>query len=295
MCIGVFIAASAVVSPPFDCIESKGCRDAGAIEFLAQCGQIPRHDRHDIGVDHRGRSALVLFDLRQDLEADAAGQIRRPTRDDRFDHLLVSGIGKRVQQADGDGLDPFGEQRVHRPFSVRRVERSLDLTPDIHPFIDHDAQIALDQRRRLLPGDVVEARHAQVADFQDIAEALRGDEPGSGALQLQNGIGGHRGGMQDLFDVRPAEANILEHLADAVDDGSRIVVDAGGDFLGMNGAVVAQKDDVGERAADVHADAKTWHVETPLQWFIPYDKGPKEMLGGLARGACGHSDACGGA
>jgi hypothetical protein len=45
----------------------------------------------------------------------------------------------------------------------------------VDTFIDHAPQIALDQRRRLLPAHVVEARHAQRPQFQHVAKALGGD------------------------------------------------------------------------------------------------------------------------
>src|SRR3979490_1477704 len=45
----------------------------------------------------------------------------------------------------------------------------------VDAFVDHLAQVALDQRHRLGPGEVVELGHAQGADFQHVAEALGGD------------------------------------------------------------------------------------------------------------------------
>ena len=46
-----------------------------------------------------------------------------------------------------------------------------------------------------------------------------------------------------------------EQVGQALDDGARVVVDAGGDLLRVDGAVRSQQHDVGERAADVDADA----------------------------------------
>jgi hypothetical protein len=67
----------------------------------------------------------------------------------------VRRIGEGVDQADGDRLDLLGEQRVDRAFGVRRVERPLDPATVVDALVDDLAQIALDQRRRLGPGQVV--------------------------------------------------------------------------------------------------------------------------------------------
>ena len=74
----------------------------------------------------------------------------------------------------------LSQQLVDGGFRVRRIKRPLDATVDIDAFIDHDAQIAFHQRRWLLPGEIVEAWHAQIADFQDVTEALGGDQAGFG-------------------------------------------------------------------------------------------------------------------
>src|SRR5262245_15366174 len=68
--------------------------------------------------------------------------------------------------------------------------------------------------------------------------------------------------MEHFFDAGAVATDLPQHLADAVDIGARIVIDTGRYFLGMTGAVLVQEDDIGEGAADVYPDAKTWHVGT---------------------------------
>ena len=65
-------------------------------------------------------------------------------------------IGERIEQAHGDRLDLLGQQRIDGALGVGAIERALDRGPGIDPLVDDLAQIALDQRRRLLPGEVVE-------------------------------------------------------------------------------------------------------------------------------------------
>ena len=163
-------------------------------------------------------------------------------------------IGEGIEQADGDRLDLLGQQRIDGAFGVARLERPLDAAARIDPLVDDLAEIALDQRRRLLPGEVVELGHAQRADLQHVAKALGRDQPDARALVLEDGVGGHRRAVADLLDHVAGQAGLLEQLAQALDDRLRVVADAGGDLLGVDGAVGAQQHDVGEGAADIDAD-----------------------------------------
>ena len=146
-----------------------------------------------------------------------------------------------------------------RSASAGSSARSI-AAPVVDALVDHLAQIALDQRRRLGPGHVVEARHAQRADLQDVAEPLGGDQADARALLLEDGVGGDRGAVADLLDGASRYAGLGEQLGKPVDDGTGVVLDAGGDLLGVHRAVGAEQHDVGEGAADVDADAIGRHA-----------------------------------
>ncbi len=90
-----------------------------------------------------------------------------------------------VQKADRDRLDPRRAQPDQRVDRGGLVERLLHRARGIDPLVDLTAQIALDQGRRLGPGEVVEPRHAQGADLQNVAKPACGDQPGAGALALR--------------------------------------------------------------------------------------------------------------
>jgi hypothetical protein len=211
MFIGRSAAAVSVVSPPFDCISST---------------QIRGDDRHHIGIDDGRRGPFIFLDLRQDLERDAERQARRRARDGLLQHQLVHRIGEGVDEAHRNGFDLLGEQCVDGPLRVGRMERALDLAAIIDAFVDHLAQIALDQRRRLGPGQVVELGHPQRADLKHVAEALGGDQPDPRALVLQDRIGGDRGAVADFLDRTTAQVRFAEHFSEAVDDRLRVIADA---------------------------------------------------------------------
>ena len=73
-----------------------------------------------------------------------------------------------------------------------RSTRSADLA----------AEVALDERRRLLPGHVVQPRHPQPAELEDVAEAGRRQQPGPGALALEDRVGRDGAAVDDVADAR---------------------------------------------------------------------------------------------
>ncbi len=121
-------------------------------------------------------------------------------------------IGERVDQADRDGLDVLGQQRVDDALGIGRIERTLDVSVGVDALVHDLAQIALDQRRRLDPGQIVEARHPQGADFQHVAEAFRGDQADARALVLQDRVRRDRGAVANFLDRGAGETGLAEQL-----------------------------------------------------------------------------------
>ena len=93
-----------------------------------------------------------------------------------------------MQQADRDRLDPLVEEEPRRALDARLVERPVDAALGVDPLVDLDPEPALDKGRRFGPRHVVEPRHPQIADFEDVTKPLRRDQPGLGALVLQNRV-----------------------------------------------------------------------------------------------------------
>ncbi len=138
---------------------------------------------------------------------------------------------------------------------VGRIERVLDLALVVDTLGHGLAQIALDERRRLHPGEVVKAGHAQGADLQHVAKPLGGDQADACALVLQDRVRRDGGAVADLLDRRPGKRRLVEDFGEAVDDRLCVVLHARRQLLGVDGAVGAEQHDVGEGAADVDADA----------------------------------------
>ena len=126
--------------------KQHGRLHAGGGEVAAQPGEIARDDRLDIGVDDSRGGALVLLDLRQDIEADAVRETRRQPLDLFLQQQLVRGIDEGVEEADGDCLNFLGEQAFHRRFGLGLAQRQLHLTRGGDPFRHRGAEIARHQR-----------------------------------------------------------------------------------------------------------------------------------------------------
>ena len=188
--------------------------------------------------------------------------------DDLLDPLLVRRVEVGVQQADRDRLDPFGDEKPGGALDAGLVERRVDLALGVDPLVDLDPPAPLDQGRRLGPAHVVEPRHAQIADFEHVAEAARGDQPGLGALVLEDRVRGDRSAVQQLDDA-PA-ADLGEQRGQPVDDGAGIVVDGGRHLLGVALAPIAEQHDIGKGAADIDPGAEGFHA---LQPFTSHKRG----------------------
>src|SRR5262252_1155303 len=170
--------------------------------------------------------------------------MRRLTACDVLYRQLVDRIGKRIEQANGDRFYLFGQQNIDLRHDIGRVEGAFYMSLGIDALVHHAAQIALHKRRRFLPTDVVEARHAQRADFQYVAEALGGDEANLGPLVLENSVGSDGRTVANFFQRRRRYAAFAEHPAQTSDDGVRIIVDARRDLLRMHRAVAVHADTV---------------------------------------------------
>src|SRR5262249_28558941 len=139
---------------------------------------------------------------------NAQREPRRLARDDVLDHQLMRRVCERVNEADRDRLNLFGEERINGALRVGRIERALDRAPMIDALVDYLAQVALDRRLRFGRADVIEARHAQGADLQDVPEPLGGDEADQRALALEDGVGGDRSAVANFFYSRASQTGL---------------------------------------------------------------------------------------
>ena len=69
----------------------SGAVDAGAVEAAPDVADVAAHQRPHVGVDDRGRGALVLALLAQDLARERHRHVRQLLAQDRADRSSCSG------------------------------------------------------------------------------------------------------------------------------------------------------------------------------------------------------------
>jgi hypothetical protein len=124
-----------------------------------------------------------------------------------------------VNKADGDRLYPLINELLDRARDIGLGQRPLHLAFGVDAFVDLDAQMALDEGRRLGPRQVIEPRHPQGADLEHVAEAFCRDQPGPRALQFEDRVRCNRGAVQHLDDFGVIEPALADQLGQPVDAG----------------------------------------------------------------------------
>jgi hypothetical protein len=155
-----------------------------------------------------------------------------------------------VHEVDHQGFDALPAQAQDRRAHLLHGQwRDLE-TLGVDPLVHLEAEVARDQRLERALEPVGRGTRAP-AQLQHVAEAARGDEPGAGALALEQRVG--RGGgpvddHRDLGRVRRRAGQRGLHAAGLIGDGGRDLGhphEAGG---------LVEQHQVGEGAPDVDAD-----------------------------------------
>ena len=245
-------------TPPFDCMTNRVAFDAERAQTRLETLQIAAGEALHVDVGKRGRGAVVLADLGDDLAGQRAADLGRVRPQQLADRLLVRRIAIAVQQAYRDGLDALGAQSVDQAQHLVRVERRQHAAVGEKPLVQLEAQMARRQRGRPLHEQIVHVVAVLAPDLDGVAKAARGDQRGARALALDQGVGEQRGAVHHVGDRGRGHARLLENLADPLLD--RLVRLRGrGQNLGdaQERAGIVHHHEIGEGAADIRADAMT--------------------------------------
>ena len=126
---------------------------------------------------------------------------------------LVVRIGEAVQEGDRHGLDFLRGERLDRAHHAGFIERDENLALRIDPLAHRQPQPPRDQRRRQVDIDVVLLEPIFVPDFEHVAKSFGGEKGGSGALALDQRIGGERCPMDDQADLASLDSRLGNHRA----------------------------------------------------------------------------------
>jgi hypothetical protein len=228
----------------------------GAAQLLAQAADIAADHRPHRGVGHGGQGALVLLHLGQDLVGEGDGQVGEHLLGDLAHAPLVDAVEIAVHQGDGDRLDPLVLQPGQVAADFGLVERLVHLALGVDPAADLHGVFEQGQRRGLGPDDpgCQAAGHQGAGDLHHLPKAPGGHQADAGALAFQDGVGGHRGAVQEDLDLARLDLG-------AGADGLQADHDSLGAVVGRRGRLVApevarlvvEQEQVGERAPDIHA------------------------------------------
>ena len=176
--------------------------------------EVALDDRADDRVDHGGRGAQVLAELRRHLGGQRDRNAGQLLGEDGADPLLVLLVDVRVEQADGDRLDRLAPEDRRRRAHRVVLERPQHLAGGAEPLGDRHRPVARDQRLRLLELRVVEGRPDLARDLEQVAEPLRGDEAAARDLSLDDRVRRHRRRVDDEADLPGCHAALGERALD---------------------------------------------------------------------------------
>jgi hypothetical protein len=165
-------------------------------------------------------------------------------------------VEEREEQTDGDGVDLVARDEVDRRVDVAVLERRHHPSLRVDALAHLEAEVAWHQGRRRVLEEVVETGAGRAPELQHVATAARGDERGARALALQQRVGDDGGGVGQPADVGGGDTVAAHRDAEPLHHSVREVARRGRHLdHRRRPARLVGEDDVGERPADVHADA----------------------------------------
>ena len=215
--------------------------------LLTQRPQIATGRRPQVGVDRRGRCALVLAVLGRQLVRRDHEHTFQPRAQELRHTALVLRVRVGVQQADRDGLHAGLPQRTGRPLHGSLVQRPQHSVRP-HPLVHLDRHLG--KRSGPRNAGPVQQRPRLPRQRQQIPEPAGGHEPGHGSAALQQRVGGHGGAVPEVAQRPRRQPGLLQRSLHALDHRPRLIVDRGRQLHRGQPALVHQRH-VGERAAHI--------------------------------------------
>ena len=238
--------------------QVDGTRCAGGMQLLLEAVQVAGHERLEVGVGADGVEALELAHLWRHLGRDRDGCIGQVPGEHLAEATLVVAVAVGVHEAHGDRLigafvGALG-QVAGEGLGLGFVEGEEHRAVGADPLCEDVAVTSLDEGSGQDQVQVVLLEAALGAHLDDVAEAGGGDEGRPCARAVDEGVGGERRAVDEGGEVGEVGTGLLYHLSDPLEDAAFGGV-VGGEHLGRGHPVGVLEDDVGERAADVGADA----------------------------------------
>ncbi len=177
--------------------QQQGTVKARTYQLVLELRKIPADQRLKIRIRAGGGEALVFAHFRRDLAGQRHRDLRQPPGNCLAHPPLVIRIGEAVQESDRHRLDAACGECLDRASDARVIEREEHFAVRIDPLADRQAQPSGHERRRQIHVEIVLFEAVFVADFDHVTEAFGREKGSSGALALDQRVGGKRGPMND--------------------------------------------------------------------------------------------------
>jgi hypothetical protein len=171
-------------------------------------GELPRHapevlvgERLDIGVGDGRRRALELADLGRHLVRRGREDLGMALGDEPDGLGLVARVRVGVQEHHGDRGRAAGGEALDGREEPIPIERPTDGPVGADALGDFESPVPRDERLGLGDAEVVELELPLAPDLQRVAEPRGRDEPGHGALALDERVREERRGVHDAREV----------------------------------------------------------------------------------------------
>ncbi len=147
-----------------------------------------------VGLRRRRAHPFVLPEGRQHLATGSHRHLGVSVTDGSRHPSLVRRITKAEQKAHGDRCRAVLPDRTQHPFDLFVLQPD-DWPIGAHPLQGTDDRIAVDERRRMVQGQIVEPRAILPAEPKDILETPSGHEQQRPATPFEEGVRRDRGAM----------------------------------------------------------------------------------------------------
>ena len=228
--------------------------------------EVPLRDRLDVGIEDGGRRAFVLLGLGVNLVRQRHVRVRQGLAEDLRRAPLVGTVAVGMEERDRDRPDPLVAEDRRRPADRRLVEGNEHRAVREHPLGDAESQPAGDHRLGQADEHVVDVVADLPGQLEDVAEALGREQAGLRALAFEDDVGDESGRVDHLAGPGEEVGDGGGEVADAAHHRLLGRMRGGQGLFDPDGAVgIVDQGEVGERAADVDAEAKGGcHVASPV-------------------------------
>ncbi len=220
----------------------------------------------DVRVQHGRRHAVVEADRGEQGRRDRQVRVRHRLAQHALRGTLVRGVREGVEEADCDRLHAGVAERPDRRLDVRQVDPGCLGAVAVDALTDRQPQVSRHERDDVREAVVVLLLADAAAHLERVADAVGGDQPRGRAVAREHRVGrdrrpvdDHLHALREPLDVRAVG---LGDLTQPAQEPERRVLGRRQGLEHPRRPVVADDEEVGERAPDVDPDTQ------PHRWNL---------------------------